>query len=538
MFANDLHLSELVEFTEGEISLQGRRLILHDMHAIAELRRDLLRMTGKDQARQILTRFGFWWGKADGAAMKRVFKWDSLEELIKAGPRLQNLAGVARAVIKTLSIDPSGAPFKMEILWHENAEVKEQLIAEGPTSEPACWILTGYASGFASFCTNKEIYFIEELCMAKGDHVCSALGMDKESWGDRITPHLTFFQLDDIQARVEELSEQLRKKTLLMDEQRKKALKNPSPSSMINPEIRSNAYLKVLHLAERVAPYDSSLLITGETGTGKEILARHIHTLSPRSHNIFLPLNCGALPETLLESELFGHTSGAFTGASKERAGIFEEARGGTVFLDEIGDISASLQVKLLRVLQEHEIVRLGESRPRPIDVRIMAATNRNLHQLIRNNVFREDLYYRIAVVEIHIPPLNQRMEDILPLARHFVKKFSRKLKMPNLHLDASCLDALQSYNWPGNIRELENAVERAALMCSDSTIRAENLILRSNHQQNDGSANNYSSTMSLEEVEMKHISSVLQMTQGNQRKACEVLGISQATLWRKMKRG
>ena len=537
MFANDLHLSELVEFSEGDISLQGRRLVLHDIHAIAELRRDLLRMLGKEQARQILTRFGYWWGKADASALKRVFKWESLEELIKAGPRLQTLSGVTRTVIKSLSIDSSETRFKMEIIWHDSAEVNEQLIADGPTHEPSCWKLAGYASGFASYCLNREIYFIEDQCMAKGDRICSAIGQDKQSWGDLITPHLNFFELDDIQSRIEQLSEELRQKTFQLDEQRRKGLKNPSPSSMIQPEVRSTAYLRVLHLAERVAPYDSSLLITGETGTGKEIISRHIHSISPRNKNIFLPINCGALPETLLESELFGHTAGAFTGANRERAGIFEEASGGTVFLDEIGDISSTLQVKLLRVLQEHEIVRIGENRPRQVDVRIMAATNRHLLQLIHEGTFREDLYYRLAVIEISLPPLRQRVEDILPLARHFVKSFARKLKMPNLHLDASCLEYLQSYEWPGNIRELENAIERAALLSTNSAIRLENFTLRTPSTGIEHQSFDPNHVYSLAELEMRHISSVLQLTRGNQRKACEILGISQATLWRKMKK-
>ncbi|HEX3020422.1 MAG TPA: sigma-54-dependent Fis family transcriptional regulator [Chitinispirillaceae bacterium] len=533
MLANDLHLSEIIEFSEGEISLQGRRLILHDMLAIAELRRDLLRSLGNEQTRQILTRFGYWWGKADAAAMKRIFKWNEIEELIKAGPRLQTLAGAAKAIVKNLTIDP----FHMEILWHESAEVTEQLLSDGPAQETGCWILCGYVSGFVSYCLNKEIYFIEEQCISKGDRICLAVGREKESWGELINSHLPFFMLKDIQNRIEQLSESLRLKSSQIDEQRRKAaIKNPAPSSLTHPEIRSTSYLKILHLAERVAPYDSALLITGETGTGKEVLARHIHSLSNRRGNTFLPINCGALPETLLESELFGHTTGAFTGANRERAGIFEDAAGGTVFLDEIGDISPALQIKLLRVLQEHEIVRIGENRARSVDVRIMAATNRNLHQLIQEEKFREDLYYRLAVVEIHTPPLRERIEDILPLARSFVKNFAQSLRMPQLRLDASCLDYLQSYSWPGNIRELENAIERAALLCTGSLIRPENLNLRTNYMQYDITASE-NSVLSLEQLEIRHISSVLKLTQGNQRRACEILGISPATLWRKLKR-
>lgn len=533
MLANDLHLSEIIDFNEGEISFQGRRLVLHDLHAMAELRRDLVRMLGTENTRQVLTRFGYWWGKADAAAMKRIFKWRSTEELIQAGPRLQSISGTAKALVKHLTVEP----FCMEILWYESAEIFESLANNETHQESSCWILCGYTSGFCSFCLNKEIYFIEEQCICKGDRICLAIGRDKDSWGEKIAPHLPFFKNTDIQDRIEQLSESIRIKSFQLNEQRRKdAVKNPTSTPLIQPEIRSTSYLRVLHLAERVAPYDSALLITGETGTGKEVLARHIHSLSNRKDHTFLPINCGALPETLLESELFGHTAGAFTGANRERAGIFEDATGGTVFLDEIGDISPSLQVKLLRVLQEHEIVRVGENRARPVDVRIMAATNRNLHQLILEDKFREDLYYRLAVVEIHTPPLRERVEDILPLARFFVKLFSKSLKMPQLRLDASCLDFLQSYTWPGNIRELENAIERAALLCSDSIIRPENLNLRSNYLQYSVPTSE-NSALSLEQLEARHITSVLKLTQGNHRKACEILGISAATLWRKLKK-
>ena len=209
-------------------------------------------------------------------------------------------------------------------------------------------------------------------------------------------------------------------------------------------EVHSESFRRVLDLAGRAAPFDSSILITGETGVGKEVLARHIHKASARAAHQMLSVNCAALPESLLESELFGHKAGAFTGAIEDRAGLFEQARNGTLFLDEIGDISAAMQTKLLRVLQEHEIMRVGESRPRKIDVRVIAATNRDLDEAVRSGRFREDLLYRLRVIEIHVPPLRDRREDILPLARHFVEKFSRDLKLPGLRLDATCVDTLQ----------------------------------------------------------------------------------------------
>ena len=201
-----------------------------------------------------------------------------------------------------------------------------------------------------------------------------------------------------------------------------------SGSRIASTEVRSRRFLRVLELAERVAQFDSSVLIIGETGVGKEVLARHIHELSGRSDGPFVAVNCGALPESLLESTLFGHKAGAFTGATRDQGGLFEEAQKGTIFLDEIGDTTAAVQLKLLRVLQEHEIMRVGETRPRQVDVRVISATNRNLEQAIAEGSFREDLYYRLRVVEISVPPLRDRQDDILSLARQFVAKTARRL--------------------------------------------------------------------------------------------------------------
>jgi DNA-binding NtrC family response regulator len=550
MKADDLQLNELVQFGEGLLSLHGRRLVLHDLMAFAQFRRDMVANVGAESARRILVRFGYFWGEADAAAMKRIFQWDSPEEWLRAGPRLHTLQGAARTTVQSLAFDPaaSSPKFEMVVVWHNSGEAEQHLAQYGQTDHAICWILTGYASGYASFCTDTPIYFVEQLCRAKGDVVCSAVGKDRQSWGDALTPYLGYFQGEDIRVRVEQLSKQLAQGQRELTRQRQQLAALKGARNPLYLEVRSDSFSRLLDLAGRVAPYDSSLLITGESGTGKEVLARHIHRLSPRSAGPFVAINCGALPETLLESELFGHKAGAFTGATGDRVGLFEEANKGVIFLDEIGDVTPALQLKLLRVLQDHEVRRVGENRPRKIDVRVIAATNRNLGEAIEAGQFREDLYYRLAVVELRVPPLRQRTDDLLSLARYFVTQFARKLKKPKLRLDATCLDYLLRYAWPGNVRELENAMERAAVLCPEQAILPEHLPSHITMASAGGAsgpagegpqgrASRENPAMrSLAIAESEHIRAVLELTNNNRTRAARILGISHTTLWRKLK--
>jgi DNA-binding NtrC family response regulator/predicted hydrocarbon binding protein len=539
MRAEDLKLEELVSFAEGCVSLHGRRLVLHDMHAFAQLRRDWLAMVGPAGARRIFTRFGYFWGEADAAAMSRIFKWDNRLEWLRAGSRLHTLQGVAKSVIKSLQVDELQGKISMEVVWHDSGEALEHISDAGggagaKSDVPVCWMLVGYASGYASHCMGREVYFIEQKCLAKGDRLCRALGKDRPSWGKEIEEHLPYFRTEDIVGKIKQLTGKLQKASRELVLQRRQ-LGLDGPSAMSFPEVRSASFGRVLDMACRVAPYDCSVLITGESGVGKEVLARHIHKLSHRNKKAMVSVNCGALPETLLESELFGHKAGAFTGAIGDRVGLFEQAEGSTIFLDEIGEVSANMQVKLLRVLQEKEIMRVGESKPRKVDVRIIAATNRNLAQAIASGKFREDLYYRLSVIVVEVPPLRERKEDILPLARGFVRSFARRLKMPQLTLGASCLDWLLSYHWPGNVRELENAIERSAVMSRDGLILPEHLppaIIQGAAVKNEHNP----LELTLWQLERQHIDKVLELTGGNRTKAARALGISQATLWRKLK--
>jgi DNA-binding NtrC family response regulator/predicted hydrocarbon binding protein len=535
MKAEDLKLDELVTFSEGLLSLHGRRLILHDIHAMAQFRRDLLETLGPEQARRILTRFGYYWGQVDAAAMKRIFQWESLTELLMAGPRLHSLQGAARAEIRSFHL-AGGERLEVEVVWHAGAEAEEHTLELGVSEEPACWIHTGYASGYASFCLGEPVYFVETSCRARGDALCVAVGKDRGSWGEEAESIAAFFEAEDIREKILGLTEELRARTREVARQKQRLLQLEGAAELGLAEIRSRAFRRVVDLALRVARFDSSVLLTGESGVGKEVVARLIHEHSHRSGRGFVAVNCGALPETLLEAELFGYRKGSFTGAVRDRAGLFEEADGGTLLLDEVGDIPPSVQVKLLRVLQEKKIRRLGENAERPVDVRVIAATNRQLKDEPRQDRFREDLFYRLSVVEIEIPPLRDRPEDIVPLVRLFTERLAERLKLPGLSLDATCLDLLQSYEWPGNVRELENSLERAAVMSEEGRVLPEHFppSLRGARAHPMGAPRGRPRTLA--ELERHHILTVLEKAGGNRTRAAKILGISATTLWRKLK--
>jgi two-component system response regulator HydG len=300
---------------------------------------------------------------------------------------------------------------------------------------------------------------------------------------------------------------------------------------------RSVHMVRVAEMISRVAKTDTTILIEGESGTGKELVARAIHAESPRADRPFVAINCGALPETLLESELFGHVKGAFTGATATKKGLFEEADRGTLFLDEIGDTSAAIQIKLLRVLQEREIRRVGSNAPIRIDVRILAATHRSLEELVKEGRFREDLLYRLNVVTIPVPPLRERREDIPLLAAHFLEGAAKRLGKPAPTLSQEAMNLLLEYPWPGNVRQLENAIERAVLLATRETIFPGDFppsLLRTGSAGGPGGP--ASKLTRLEDVEREHILATLEGLGWNQARAADVLGIGRNTLWRKLK--
>lgn len=294
---------------------------------------------------------------------------------------------------------------------------------------------------------------------------------------------------------------------------------------------RSPMMLEVFAKVRRIAPHFRTVLVTGATGTGKELVAQALHKLSPSTHGRFVVCNCSALVDTLVESELFGHVRGAFTGAVQDKAGLFEHANGGSIFLDEIGELSPVAQAKLLRVLQNRQIQRIGSVTPRDVDVRVIAATHRNLRAMVRDGQFREDLYYRLAVIEIPLPVLASRREDMPLLVRHFVGKFATEYGKPISGLTRRAQARLSAYPWPGNVRELENVLGNACMMADGNLIDIDDLPERFRKPFGD-EASTDETLLSLEEVQKRHILRVLEGVGGNKMRAAQVLGIGRATIY------
>jgi two-component system, NtrC family, response regulator AtoC len=330
--------------------------------------------------------------------------------------------------------------------------------------------------------------------------------------------------------------ESLKRENLFLQEQMRKIEEKYSFGNMI---AKSSSMMSVFNLSAKAAQYDTTVLILGESGTGKELIAKGIHYCGVRAKKTFVPVNCGGIPENLLESELFGYKKGAFTGADKDKIGLFEEADGGTIFLDEIGELPLSLQVKLLRVLQENEIRAVGDSKTKKINVRIIAATSKTLEDEIKNSTFRQDLYYRLNVFIIKLPPLRERMEDIPYLCEHFIRRYSVKFDKIINEISSSAMAILLKHDWPGNVRELENIIERAVVLAERQVLMPEDFLAGLGEKAlmgNDYIYEGYSLKRAQIAVERKLIEKALTATGGNRTKAARLLEISHPSLLSKIK--
>ena len=533
MRADDLTLDTLFDADPkgGVYRFAGERAVLLDTAALGLLRKELIDTLSVSAARGVLYRFGWAHGFRTAEAMKTAFDWESPEEWVKAGGRLHRLKGLV--TFRPVPRDPGTPPRHFsQAIWDESYEAEQHLLHFGVADEPVCWTLTGFASGYLTACHGRPIRVVEETCVGKGDAACRMAGEPEEAWDEATRRRLAGLSERGLEGDLARVRDALRS-----TEARLKARTSELTRLRVEEEhpgvvARSAGMRRAFDLACRVARVDSTVLLTGESGVGKEILARVVHERSPRASGPFVAINGAALPENLLESELFGHARGAFTGASSDRPGLFEAANGGTLFLDEIGEVPLGLQARLLRALQEREVRRVGENRSRKVDVRVLAATNRDLGKDVETGHFRRDLYYRLRVIEIPIPPLRERPEDVLPLAKALLVDAARRTGAKVSGFTAEAARLLLRHRWPGNVRELANAVERAAVLADGARVGAEDLpdeIARPGRGA--GAAGD-----ALADVERAHVLSVLGEENGHREKAAKRLGIGVATLYRKLK--
>jgi two-component system response regulator HydG len=362
MRRDDLDLRELFDFDPagGVMRFAGERALIVDAVAMGLLRKTLIETLGAEVARGIITRFGYVHGRRSAETMKTAVPWDTDEDWRLAGGRLHKLQGLVVPAPVEASRVPGPAPF-VENVWHDSYEAEQHLMHLGRSRDPVCWSQCGFASGYLSYANQQEIYCLEVRCRGRGDAACHMVCRTREQWGDDYQAQLVYFEMPRLDAALEQVAKKLRS----TEKQLRSRRQHLASFRAEHDVTKSPTMLKLLELVERVSQVDSTVLVTGESGVGKERIARMIHDRSARSHREMVAINCGALPENLLESELFGHAKGSFTGATQDRAGLFEEASGGTLFLDEIGEVTPAMQVKLLRALQEQEVRRVGENKNR-----------------------------------------------------------------------------------------------------------------------------------------------------------------------------
>jgi transcriptional regulator with PAS, ATPase and Fis domain len=562
MKPEDIKLLELLQGDEdaGTIYFKNRRMLVFDADALGLLRKELINTLGFEQALPMLARFGYARGYRDALTMKEMFDWQNLEDWWRAGRRLATVSGIVSSRILQFHIDEEAKSFEVEAEWLNSYEAEQHLKHIGKSETPVCWSLIGYAGGYASAVFSTDCFYFETECVGKGDARCRVTGRSVDRLGDSIKDAEQYYNIKDFDQRIPEILEQragvqnlvieLEKRSLELerDQERIRTLElqivalqesisqNFDLEELIGTSIN---FTQAISDVERVAATDATVLITGETGTGKELIARAIHTRSSRRGRPLVTVNCAALPAGLVESELFGHEKGAFTGAVQRKLGRFELANGATIFLDEVGELPLETQAKFLRVLQQGEFERVGGTPTLKVDVRVIAATNQPLSKLVEEGKYRADLYFRLNVFPITIPPLRERGSDIVLLTNYFAQKFRARFKKRISSINQASLEALKHYSWPGNVRELEHIVERAVLL-ADSEILTINLPVGANVAQTTINTGGTTKLITLEEKERNYIQEVLRHTGGmiaGKGGAADILDLPASTLRSRMKK-
>ena len=460
--AKDLIEQIRFESHEGKIWLDEQRMLLIHSAVMGLLRKELIETMGVERAKGFLIRFGYHTGWRDAELGKKIRPDITHQEAFMVGPQLHAIKGMVQVKPRALEFDVKEGRFYGEFDWHNSHEVESHLANYGLSDEPVCWTLIGYASGYATFYMNRQVIFKETQCAGSGHDHCHIIGKTADEWDDAcefdkyLRPDPMIEQIMDLQEQVVELQDHLRD--------------GDGEEIILNSVGKSGAFKNILHLIGKASKSKVTVLLQGETGVGKESVARGLHNNSDRKEEAFVAVNCACIPPDLIEAELFGVEKGAYTGAMQSRDGKFERAHKGTIFLDEVIELTPRAQATLLRVLQEGELERVGGTQMKRIDVRVVAATNEDLEQAVQDGRFRADLYYRLNVYPIHIPPLRSRTEDIPLLTEHFLKKYCALYNKKIHGVSDKALQALMQYKWPGNIRELENMIERGVILAENNS--------------------------------------------------------------------
>lgn len=450
--------------SKGRIWLGNSRMVLMHTSALGALRRELIESLGIKTARALLTRMGYASGAQDAELAVKVRGTKNFFDFFVVGPQLHMLEGQVTVEPVRIEADAARGIFNGEFIWRDSAEDEVHIDGYGIGNEPACWTLLGYASGYTSGFMGRPILFREVECRAMGHEFCRIIGKPVSEWPDA-EEDLQYFQPRTLTER----TTAPHPSSASASSSARASGAHPAGDRNARKMVGASAAFNVAnHMLDKVAQTDATVLFLGESGVGKEMFARALHQASNRAGNPFIAVNCAAIPEHLVESELFGVEKGAFTGAIESRPGRFERAEGGTLFLDEIGTLTHAAQSKLLRALQEAEIERVGGLKCIKVDTRIVAATNIDLRQAVKEGKFREDLYFRLNVFPIKVPPLRDRKADIPLLLDYFLTQFCQRYKKQLTGFTERALQALFNYDWPGNIRELENMIERGTILGSD----------------------------------------------------------------------
>ncbi|MEK8031448.1 sigma 54-interacting transcriptional regulator [Ideonella sp. DXS29W] len=455
---------------DGRIWLNDQRMLLLHSSTLGHLRRELIDTLGIDRARGLLTRAGYVSGARDAQLVRERWPQGDAANVFMAGTRLHALEGAVKVTPLSFEFDIDRGTYEGEFLWEHSSEDDEHIAAYGIGTEAACWSQVGYATGYVTSLFGQLVIFRELECRSMGAGACRVIGRHAAAWGD-VSEDLRYLEAKEFRHLRRSSSGDAEAPSPILPTQPHRPEGSPGttqPTERHEIVGASAAFNSACHQLARVAGTQATVLFTGESGVGKEAFARRLHRISARSQQAFVAVNCAAIPESLIESELFGVERGAFTGANQSRPGRFERADGGTLFLDEIGTLSLVSQGKLLRALQEGEIERIGGTRTIHVDVRVVAATNVDLQAEVRAGRFREDLYYRLNVYPIHLPPLRERRDDVPLLMNHFLRREAARHGRQTSGFTPRAVRAMLHYPFPGNIRELQNLIERGVISAED----------------------------------------------------------------------